>query len=42
LRPPQPTGRGGGGPSMADLAYALLLVGGFAVLLLMVRGLQRL
>jgi hypothetical protein len=35
-------GRGGGGPSMADLAYALLLVGGFAVLLLMMRGLQRL
>jgi hypothetical protein len=27
---------------MADLAYALLLVGGFAVLLLMMRGLQRL
>jgi len=27
---------------MADLAYALLLVGGFAVLLLVMRGLQRL
>ena len=27
---------------MADLAYALLLVGGFVVLALMLRGLQRL
>jgi len=27
---------------MADLAYALLLIGGFALLLLMMRGLQRL
>jgi len=27
---------------MADLAYALLLVGGFAVLALTLRGLQRL
>jgi hypothetical protein len=27
---------------MADLAYALLLIGGFAVLLLTLRGLQRL
>jgi hypothetical protein len=36
------TGRGGGGPEMADLAYALLLIGGFALLLLTMRGLQRL
>jgi hypothetical protein len=36
------TGCGGGGPGMADLAYALLLIGGFALLLLMMRGLQRL
>ena len=27
---------------MADLAYALLLVGGFAVLVLTLRGLERL
>jgi hypothetical protein len=27
---------------MADLAYALLLIGGFAVLVLVLRGLQRL
>jgi hypothetical protein len=27
---------------MADLAYALLLIGGFAVLVLALRGLQRL
>jgi hypothetical protein len=27
---------------MADLAYALLLIGSFALLLLMMRGLQRL
>lgn len=27
---------------MADIAYALLLIGGFALLLLTVRGLQRL
>jgi hypothetical protein len=32
----------GEGPSMADLAYALLLVGGFALLALMVRGLDAL
>jgi hypothetical protein len=30
------------GPSMADLAYALLLVGGFALLALMLRGLASL
>lgn len=36
-------GRGGGGKTeMADLAYALLLIGGFAVLVLALRGLQRL
>jgi hypothetical protein len=28
--------------AMADLAYALLLIGGFAVLVLALRGLQRL
>jgi len=27
---------------MADLAYALLLIGGFALLLVVMRGLQRL
>jgi hypothetical protein len=31
-----------GGPPMADLAYALLLVGGFALLALMLRGLDAL
>jgi hypothetical protein len=30
------------GPSMADLAYALLIVGGFALLALMLRGLDAL
>jgi hypothetical protein len=30
------------GPLMADLAYALLLVGGFALLALMLRGLDAL
>jgi hypothetical protein len=30
------------GPPMADLAYALLLVGGFALLALMLRGLDSL
>ena len=30
------------GPPMADLAYALLLVGGFALLALMLRGLDAL
>ncbi|MEJ3658802.1 hypothetical protein WEH80_38190 [Actinomycetes bacterium KLBMP 9759] len=31
-----------GGCPMADLAYALLLIGGFALLVLMVRGLDSL
>jgi hypothetical protein len=30
------------GGVMADLAYALVLIGGFALLVLMMRGLQRL
>jgi hypothetical protein len=42
LRPPRPNGPRQRRTSMADLAYALLLIGGFALLLLMVRGLQRL
>jgi|tagenome__1003787_1003787.scaffolds.fasta_scaffold18164494_3 hypothetical protein len=29
-------------PAMADVAYVLLVIGGFAVLALTVRGLQRL
>jgi hypothetical protein len=31
-----------GGGVMADLAYALVLIGGFALLLMTLRGLQRL
>jgi hypothetical protein len=42
LRPPQPTGLWRRRTVMADLACALLLIGGFALLLLMMRGLQRL
>jgi hypothetical protein len=42
LRPPRPTGRGPRRNVMADLAYALVLIGGFALLLLTMRGLQRL
>jgi hypothetical protein len=36
------SGCGGGVPEMADLAYVLLLIGGFALLVLTLRGLQRL
>ena len=39
LRPRWP---GGGGPEMADVAYVLLFAGGFALLALMLRGLERL
>jgi hypothetical protein len=31
-----------GAPSMADLAYAVVLLGGFLVLVLTLRGLERL
>jgi hypothetical protein len=31
-----------GAPAMADLAYAVLLIAGFAVLALTLRGLERL
>lgn len=33
---------GGGGGAMADIAYVLLLIGGFLVLALTLRGLERL
>lgn len=33
---------GVGGPAMADIAYVLLLVGGFLVLALTLRGLEKL
>jgi hypothetical protein len=42
LRPLRPMGSQRRRTVMADLAYALLLIGGFALLLLMMRGLQRL
>jgi hypothetical protein len=42
LRPLRPTGPRRRRTGMADLAYALLLIGGFALLLLTMRGLQRL
>jgi hypothetical protein len=42
LRPPRPQGTRLRRTGMADLAYALLLIGGFALLLLTMRGLQRL
>jgi hypothetical protein len=42
LRPLRPTGPWRRRTGMADLAYALLLICGFALLLLMMRGLQRL
>ena len=36
-------GRGGGGlDAMADVAYVLVVVGGFALLALVLRGLERL
>ncbi|WP_141276809.1 hypothetical protein [Pseudonocardia hydrocarbonoxydans] len=38
--PPEPPG-GGGGPAMADIAYVLLLIGGFLMLALTLRGLER-
>ena len=42
MRSPRPTGPRSRRTSMADLAYALVLSGGFALLLLTMRGLQRL
>ncbi|MGH8964583.1 MAG: hypothetical protein ACRDXB_04525 [Actinomycetes bacterium] len=42
LRPSRPRGTRRRRTGMADLAYALLLIGGFALLLVMMRGLQRL
>lgn len=42
MRPLRPTGPRRRRTGMADLAYALLLIGGFALLLLTMRGLQRL
>jgi hypothetical protein len=42
LRSPRPTGPRLEEEVMADLAYALVLIGGFALLLLTMRGLQRL
>ncbi len=40
--PLRPTGPLTGRIMMADLAYALLLIGGFALLVLMLRGLESL
>jgi hypothetical protein len=36
------TARDEGGPEMADVAYVLVVVGGFALLALTLRGLERL
>ena len=42
LRPPRPIRLRRRRTGMADLAYVLLLIGGFALLLMTMRGLQRL
>jgi hypothetical protein len=42
VRPPEGPAAGVRGVSMADVLYALLLLGGFAVLALCLRGLERL